>query len=239
MRYNGVMRLHASALRRAAIILGILAAVVLFWRFTGLHELAVEFVVFLEKIARRAGPGGKLAFLTLSALASSVGPFTVVPLVPSATRVWGAATTACLMMLGGLIGATLTYLIGRFAGDRALRLFIRPSRLERWRDSVPKDAAFTAALAIKFALPAEVGYIFGMLRFGLLKYLLVTFISYVPIIAAILWGSEAFVEGRLGQLAVSIILILILSVAAAMYLRRFKERGSFVRKVRSIFRRKA
>ena len=177
MRYNGRMRLHASALRRPAIFLGILAAIVLFWRFTGLHELAIEFVVFLEKIARRSGPGGMLAFLALSSLASSIGPFTVVPLVPSAARVWGVAPTAALMMLGGLIGATVTYLIGRFAGERVLHLFIRPARLERWRESVPKKAAFAAALAIKFALPAEIGYVFGMLRFGLFKYLLVTFLS--------------------------------------------------------------
>lgn len=232
------MKIHAAAIRKLAVILGILLVVVLFWRFTGLHEIFLEFIVFLEKIARRSGPGGMLAFLALATFASSIGPFTVVPLVPAAMHVWGVAATAALMMLGGLCGASLTYLIGRFAGERALRLFVRPSRLARWRAVVPEDAAFALALAIKFALPAEVGYAFGMVRFGLLKYLLVTFIAYVPIIAAIIWGSRAFVEGRLDTLIAVILSIGLLSAAAGLYLTRTQERGRLWRKIRSWFSRR-
>jgi uncharacterized membrane protein YdjX (TVP38/TMEM64 family) len=234
--YNDGMKIHASTLRRLAILLGVMAAIVLFWRFTGLHEIFLEFVVFLEKVARRSGPGGMLAFLTLSTFASSIGPFTVVPLVPSAVRVWGVPTTAFLMMFGGLLGATLTYTIGRFAGERVLKLFVRPARLARWKETVPKRAAFFMALAIKFALPAEVGYAFGIVRFGLLKYLLVTFISYVPIIAAIIWGSRAFVEGRLGPLLASISIIGLMSAGAGYYLTRHQRSGG-IRRWLARFRR--
>jgi len=234
--YHGGMRIPTPTLRRLGIALGVLAAIVLFWRFTGLHEIFIEFILFLERVARKSGPTAALAFLALATFASSVGPFTVVPLVPSAVGVWGMPATAGLMMLGGLLGATLTYLIGRFAGERVLHLFVRPSRLERWKGHVPKQAAFLVALAIKFALPAEVGYVFGMLRFGLLKYLLVTFISYVPIITAILLGSQAFVEGRLGTLAASIVSIGLLSAGAGLYLTRNQDGGPF-RRARAWLRR--
>jgi uncharacterized membrane protein YdjX (TVP38/TMEM64 family) len=231
------MRIHPSTLNRLAAVLFVLAGLVLFWRFTGIREVVLEFIVFLEVIARRSGPAGMLAFLALSTFASSIGPFTVVPLVPAAVEVWGIPLTAALMMLGGLMGATLTYCIGRFAGERILKLFVRPARLERWRTEVPEHAAFFLALAIKFALPAEVGYAFGMVRFGLLKYLLVTFISYVPIIIAIIWGSRAFVEGRLGSLVASIICVGLLSAAAGVYLRNMQGRGSLWRKARSWLRK--
>lgn len=219
------MRIHPSVLNRLAIFLFILAGVVLFWRMTGLQALFQEFIVFLEKVARQSGPYGALAFLGLSVLASSIGPFTVVPLVPSALRAWGIPMTAVLMMAGGLCGATLTYLIGRFAGEKFLRLFVRPNRLARWKHDVPEHAAFMLALAIKFALPAEVGYVFGLMRFGLLKYLLVTFISYVPIIAAIIFGSRAFAEGRLAHLVIAVSAVALLSVAAGYYLHH-KQAGT-------------
>jgi len=150
--------------------------------------------------------------------------------VPAAVGAWGVPVTAALMMLGGLCGAALTYCIGRFAGERILRLFVRPKRLEHWKHEVPEDAAFFLALAIKFSFPAEVGYAFGMVRFGLFKYLLVTFISYVPIITALILGSQAFVEGRLGPLVASIVVIGLLSLAAGLYLNRI-EHGRMGRKI--------
>jgi len=232
------MRIHPSTLNRLAAVLFVLAGLVLFWRFTGIREIVLEFIVFLEVLARRSGPGGMIAFVTLATFASSIGPFTVVPLVPAAVGVWGVPLTAALMMLGGLCGATLTYCIGRFAGDGILKLFVRPKRLERWKDEVPEGAAFTLALAIKFALPAEVGYAFGLVRFGLFKYLLVTFLSYIPIIAAIIWGSRAFVDGRLGPLAISIVSIGLLSATAGFYLAHKQGNRSFWHAMRSWLRRR-
>lgn len=231
------MRIHPSTLNRLAAFLFILAGLVLFWRFTGIREVLLDFIVYLEAIARRSGPAGMLAFLALGTFASSIGPFTVVPLVPAAVGVWGVPLTAALMMLGGLMGATLTYCIGRFAGDGILRLFVRPKRLKRWRDEVPEHAAFTLALAIKFALPAEVGYAFGLVRFGLLKYLLITFLAYIPIIIAIIWGSRAFVEGRLGPLAVSIVSVALLSATAGFYLSHKQGGRNPWQRMRSWLRR--
>src|SRR6186997_2538277 len=109
--YHEGMRIHPSTLNRLAAVLFVLAGLVLFWRFTGIREIVLEFIVFLEVLARRSGPGGMIAFVTLATFASSIGPFTVVPLVPAAVGVWGVPLTAALMMLGGLCGATLTYCI--------------------------------------------------------------------------------------------------------------------------------
>lgn len=220
------MRFDPMLIKRLVILAAALTGVVVLWRVSGLHELFFDAILFLEQVARDSGPAGALAFLALSVLAASIGPFTVVPLVPSALRAWGSPFTALMLMLGGLLGASLTYLIGRYAGERVLKLFVRTKRLERWKSDVPEHAAFLLAIAVKFALPAEIGYAFGMARFGLLKYLLVTFISYIPIIAAILWGSQAFVEGRLAPIVACVLVVAACSIAAGLYVRRVQERGT-------------
>ena len=102
---------------QSRIIIGsaVIVAAVILWHFAGLHDLFDELIAFMANAARHSGPAGAIAFIGLATLGAAIGPFTAVPLVPAALRVWGSLETGATLTsdnVGVCTGFTSTALNG-------------------------------------------------------------------------------------------------------------------------------
>lgn len=139
---------------------------------------APAFVVF-------AGVGAMLAFLSSSLL------------VPAAVGVWGPWGTAGLLWLGWILGGLVMYGVGRTLGLAAVRLFVAESKLERYHERIERAAPFSLVFLFQLALPSEVpGYVLGLIRYPLVKYLAALALAELPYAAAVTVAGESFLAGR-------------------------------------------
>lgn len=77
-----------------------------FARFTGVLANYVNHHFLLD-----AG-----VFIGLAGLSVLLGPFTSVPLVPSAVLIWRVPKTMLMLMVGWMLGSTFAFFIGWFLG---------------------------------------------------------------------------------------------------------------------------
>src|SRR3989338_11317244 len=59
---------------------------------------------------------------------------------------------------------------------------------------VSSRATFALALVFRLIMPAETGYIFGLIRYNFLRYCIVMFIAELPFAFFGVWVSDAFVD---------------------------------------------
>jgi uncharacterized membrane protein YdjX (TVP38/TMEM64 family) len=85
--------------------------------------LAREYAVPIQGVLAANGRLGIAVFITTSALAVLMPLLTNLPLVPFAVLAWGPWWTASLLLLGWMIGATLSFTLGRRASAWVLRSF--------------------------------------------------------------------------------------------------------------------
>lgn len=116
-------------------------------------------------------------FILLAAISSMVSPFSSVPVIPFAVTLWGVGVTTTLLVLGWLIGDVIAYAIGRYAAHPLIAQFVKEKKLARYRRYFSDHATFLRALLVRLALPAEIGYAFGLIKYNFGSYILVTFIT--------------------------------------------------------------
>jgi len=150
-------------------------------------------------------------FVLLATISALVSPFSSVPIVPVAVALWGPWLTSAFLLLGWLFGDTLAYAIGRYAGHSIVRQFIREEKLRGYERYFSERMTFLRALLIRLALPAEIGYGFGLIRYHLGAYFLVTFITEGLFAFITVQASDALINLKtvafLGWAAVLITLI--------------------------------
>jgi uncharacterized membrane protein YdjX (TVP38/TMEM64 family) len=106
---------HAwPSLRAALWVIALFAAAVL---------LAREYALPIQDVLAAHGRLGIALFVATSALAVLMPLLTNLPLVPFAVLAWGPWWTASLLVLGWLIGATLSFTLGRRSSAWVLRQF--------------------------------------------------------------------------------------------------------------------
>lgn len=184
--------------RLALALVVIVLAAILVWQL-GILDAAVErlsaLLYWLDEVARDLGFWGAAAFVVLAALSVTLGPFTSAPLVPVAILAWGRWSTLFLLLLGWMVGDIGAYAIGRWGGAQLLHRFIPRHRIDEWKRRIPEGRALAVALLVRLAMPSEVAYAFGVLRFPLVKFLVLTVIAEVPTAALLVFGSEALLRG--------------------------------------------
>lgn len=136
-----------------------------------------------------------LVFVLTSALAALISPLTNIPLVPIATVIWGPVPTIIFLLCGWFIGDIIAYLIGRYFGYKAVSYFVSTEKLDDWSNMVKKRTTFTTALLLRIALPAELGYAFGIIRYPAGTYIAITFLSELPFAIISTYASEAVIYG--------------------------------------------
>lgn len=91
--------------------------------FAGAVLLAREFTTPIQDMLSANARLGIVVFIATSALAVLMPLLTNLPLVPFAVLAWGPAWTAAMLLLGWVVGAALSFTLGRHAGARVLRHF--------------------------------------------------------------------------------------------------------------------
>lgn len=183
--------------KRTLLIIGILIAVtLLFWYSLSLQEAFYDIVSFFEVYVRQNEILGILVFVLTAALAALLSPFTNLPLIPVAVALWGAALTALLLLAGWLLGAVIAYFIGRYIGYPAVRYIVSAERFDSWLRVVKVHMRFSMMFLLRLALPAELGYAFGVIRYHFWKYVLLTFLAELPFVIITTYASEAILLGE-------------------------------------------
>ena len=133
-------------------------------------------------------------FIAFAAISVLFGPFTSVFLVPIAILLWGMIRTFIFLLTGWLIGGVLTYALGRFIGYPIVTKLVSKAQVDEWIDWISKEATFILAFLFRLALPAETGYVFGLVKYNFWKYMLIVFLVEFPIGLLIIFAGDAFLD---------------------------------------------
>jgi uncharacterized membrane protein YdjX (TVP38/TMEM64 family) len=165
-----------------------------------------------------------LLFFLFSILSVLLGPLTSSPLVPIAVAVWGKWLTFFLLMAGWVVGGTISYFIGRSVGYVLLLRFVSREQIESWRTFISRETNFLFALLFRFAMPAETGYVFGLVRYELWKFLLVTILVEIPVAIALIFVGDALIAESFATFAALAILAVGILGGAGYFLRKYLRR---------------
>jgi len=201
------------------ILLALLAVV--FFVSSSLQGIFFDIVAEAEVLSIAHEKGAVALFIFFAAFSAMISPFSSVPLVPVAVTLWGWELTATLLLVGWLVGDSVAYAIGRFAGHAVLCRIINAEKLREYETYFSAHATFFTTLLVRLAMPAEIGYAFGIIRYRFWKYILVTAIAEIPFAVITIRASDALISFQpyefLGWLAA---LCIIVGVCSYIFRRR-------------------
>lgn len=136
-------------------------------------------------------------FSLFAFLSVLLGPLSSAPIVPVAIVLWGKFMTLFLMLTGWVVGAVVSYVVGKYAGYPIVIRLLSKKRVDEWMRRVSRHATFFLALMFRLALPAETGYVFGLLRYPFWKFFLITLTVEIPTGLGLIFVGDAFVTQNL------------------------------------------
>ncbi len=183
-------------LKKKLVLLAIaIVAVLIFWSSPMLQDEYWRLVGFFENHTAARPVLSIFIFLILTALSVMFFFFSSVLLVPVAVSVWGSLITTLLLLVGWLLGAIFSYILGRYAGYPILKYFISLRKLDYYHHLFLRNSSFLLVFLLRFTLPSEIpGYILGILRFNFQKYLLITLLAEIPYAFMIVYALEAILN---------------------------------------------
>ena len=137
--------------------------------------------------------GSMVVFVLLAAVSVMLSPFSSTPIVPIATSLWGWETAVALLLFGWFIGAIISYAIGFFAGHPILRQFVGDEKASSYEEYFLTRMTLIRAVLIRLALPAEVGYAFGLIKYNIGMYLAATVVAEIPFAFITVHAADAFI----------------------------------------------
>lgn len=175
----------------------ILAAAFLFWSSISIQSIFYEAVISIEEYAAQNEILVVATFIVLAALSAMLSPFSSLPLVPAAIMIWGNFLTVIFLLIGWLIGETLTYFIGYYAGYPLVRQLSSFEKVKYYQEKIPKKAEFWLILLFRFSMPAEIpGYALGIIRYNFGKYFLATFLAELPFAFITSYAGNALISDK-------------------------------------------
>ncbi len=171
---------------------------------------------FLQEFQNQNPFVAALMFILFASLAVLLGPFSSVPLIPSAVVIWGPILTFIFLLSGWLIGNTLAYLIGRHYGLMLVTKIIGEKEVNSWINSIGKKISFFWLLLFRFVTPSETGYAFGLIKYDFKKYFLITISAEIPFGIIAIYASGEVAENGIRSLLNLSWLWAILIVAAML-----------------------
>ncbi|WP_233597196.1 MULTISPECIES: TVP38/TMEM64 family protein [Corallococcus] len=140
---------------------------------------------------------GAVLFVLLSALSAMLAFFSSALLLPVALQAWGKAVCALLLWLGWMLGGACAYGIARAWGRPVIRRLTSASLLARYEERISRRTPFGVVLLFQLAVPSEVpGYVLGLARYGLRRYLAVLALAELPYAVGTVYLGASFLERR-------------------------------------------
>lgn len=206
------------------LLFGVVFLALLFWYSSALQDQFFVIVDFFHTLVYKNELLAIGVFILTAVVGALISPFTNLPLVPFAVAIWGTVPTTLFLLAGWMIGDTIAYFIGRYYGRKAVTFFVSEEKLDHWSEMVKAHTNFFTALILRLALPAELGYAFGFVRYHFGLFLLITLIAEVPFAIISTTASEAVLERDVGEFFWLILLLVIIIVGALMKLNVVKRK---------------
>ncbi len=178
--------------RASLALLALLIAAFWLWGAFSANTVVERAISFLEASSQEHRFLSAAAFFAFALLSVLLGPLTSAPLVPIGIAAWGAWLTFWLLLLGWIVGGGLAYAIGRFAGTTLVTRFVSKAEMDRWSAYVSRHTTFFTALLFRLAMPAETGYVFGIVRYHLGAFFAITILVEIPFALALVFAGDAF-----------------------------------------------
>jgi uncharacterized membrane protein YdjX (TVP38/TMEM64 family) len=164
---------------------------------------------------------GAVLFTLLSALSAMLAFFSSALLLPVALDAWGKAVCVLLLWVGWLLGGACAYGIARAWGRPLVRRLTSSRLLSRYEERISRHTSFGRVLLFQLAVPSEIpGYVLGLARYGLRRYLLVLALAELPYAVGAVYLGTSFLEQRTGVLVVLGVSGILLGAWALHLLRR-------------------
>ena len=211
--------------KRLSFILLALFIALIFWSSSSLQGFFYDSLDLFKGFTEENKILGIFIFIGLAALSSMLSLFSSIPLVPVAIVSFGAPLSLILLLGGWLLGESIAYFIGQYAGRSLLNYFVSLERIEYYKKLIPGKSQFLLVLLFRLAVPAEIpGYVLGAIKYDFWKYLLATFLAELPFAAVTIYSGKAFISGD-KMTFIGLILFLLAITAYTAYLFRRKMRG--------------
>jgi uncharacterized membrane protein YdjX (TVP38/TMEM64 family) len=169
---------------------------------------------------------GAGVFFLLSVGSAILAFASSVVIVPAASEAWGKPATLALLWSGWMTGALLTYAIGHYARPLLHRLVDRED-LERYQKITSKRMKLWAATLVCLAVPSELpGYLFGALRYPLVKFLVAIGVAEAVYATGVVLAGDSLVEAKPTVLVATGLGMVTVAVVASYVLRRQRKRAA-------------
>lgn len=167
---------------------------------------------------------GVVLFVLLAAASVLLGPFSSAPLIPFAVEVWGTGKTLVMLMAGWAVGNAAAYGIGYVFGHPIVDRLVPRGELRKWMAFLRDEVDAKLIFLFRLAVPAEIGYAFGILKYDLWKYLAIVILAEVPFALLLVFGGEAFLDRQWLSLAAFVAAAIITMAVAYALFRRARKR---------------
>jgi uncharacterized membrane protein YdjX (TVP38/TMEM64 family) len=168
----------------------------------------------LTWLLTRAGPvieahpfWGAALFILLSAVSAMLAFFSSAVLVPVAIHTWGEAVCVVLLWCGWMLGGLCAYGIARSWGRPVVRRLVSSELFGRYEERISQHSSFGLVLLFQLAVPSEIpGYVLGLARYGLRRYLRVLAVAELPYaVGTVYLGSSLLAQRSFVLLALGVL----------------------------------
>lgn len=139
-------------------------------------------------------PYGLFSYFIITALTAFIPSLTTLPVVATATFIWGPWVAGIFAILGWTIGSIIEYSIAYFAIS-SFGSKIDNSALDRKIERVRESAKLWPMIVARLFAPP---FVFGLVRINAKKFILVSFLVYIPLAAAGVTGGQ-LLKGQLEE----------------------------------------
>lgn len=146
---------------------------------------------------------GAALFVLLSAFSAMLAFFSSAVLVPVAIHTWGEAVCVFLLWCGWMLGGAGAYVVARAWGRPVVRRLVSNELFGRYEKRISQHSSFGLVLLFQLAVPSEIpGYVLGLARYGLRRYLRVLAVAELPYaVGTVYLGSSLLAQRSLVLLA--------------------------------------
>jgi uncharacterized membrane protein YdjX (TVP38/TMEM64 family) len=169
----------------------------------------------IESFVQRAGIWAPLVLILAKASTMVFAPVSGSPLYPLSGAVFGFIPGTIYLILGDLLGSTISFFISRKFGKKVVERFARGNvpLIDRILQFMETDKGFLIARVCFIALPEAVSYASGLTRITFTRFITIsTLVGILP--TAILAGAGAWIS--IGTDAISAIVLITLGLVISV-----------------------
>lgn len=153
--------------------------------------LANHYATELQSSSMLMSSWGMAQYVAITVAAVVLAPISTVPLIPTATMLWGGFWSAVLSILGWTIGAQIAFELSLRARPFVKRL-VPLHKVERYARALMGKRVFVTLLVLRMCVPVDVlSYAVGLfVPISRFKYFLATLLGVAPFAFVFAYASE-------------------------------------------------